>query len=302
MNYLINNNKIFFNYSFKRFYSLHYSALTGFTKDNIKRYEVGRPSYSIETIQVVNEIIKQKYLQNNDNNDNDKGCSLLEIGAGTGKFTKSYLNEIYKFNWLKNYNYIALEPSEFVEHLKQLPLNIQVIKGLAENIPVENESIDAVLIAQAFHWMDNEKSIQEIHRVLKPGCPLILIWNGYDTTLKWLEQYQKQIIIPHYPPDTPRYQTGNWEKVFNSKIGRDLFTSINKTICHNEIRGDLSMVINRALSTSVISNKSDDIKQQVQEQILTLLSTHPETKDIPRDSKNGYVMKYQTLIASTYKK
>lgn len=287
-------------FSYTKRYILHPSAQTGFTTDNIERYEVGRPSYSINTINIVNQIIKEKYLNNNNSN-NNKTCSLLEIGAGTGKFTTSYLNEITKIDWLKNYNYLALEPSEFVEYLKKLPLNIKVEKGYGENIPTPDQSIDAVLIAQAFHWMDNENCIKEIHRVLKPGCPLILIWNGYDSTVDWIKQYEENIIIPRYPSDTPRYQSGKWENVFKSNIGTKLFTPINKTISKNEIRGDISMLINRALSTSVISNQSDEIKQEVKEQILHLLSNHPETKNIPQNSSDGFLMKYQTLIASTYK-
>ena len=62
------------------------------------------------------------------------------------------------------------------------------------------------------------------------------------------------------------------------------------------------MIINRALSTSVISNQSEKVKNEVKEQVLTLLSTHSDTKDIPINTLNGYKMKYRTLIAHTFKK
>jgi SAM-dependent methyltransferase len=156
-----------------------------------------------------------------------------------------------------------------------------------------------VLVAQAFHWMSNEKSLHEIHRVLKPNHPLILIWNGYDDNVDWIRQFQNQIILPRYPFDTPKYQTGDWEKVFHSSLGKSLFSPLQKFHCFNSIQGDLSMIVNRALSTSVISNQSDDIQKEVQREILELISSHPDTRDIPKDSPNGFTMRYQTLIAST---
>lgn len=296
MKNFISKNLIQFSSSFNKrnLNTLHHSAQTGFTLSNISNYEKGRPSYSSKTIQMINKIIYEKYSKKSN-------CSLLEIGAGTGKFTTAYFNEITRFAWLKNCSYLALEPSDFVEYLKNLPLNIQVEKGYGENIPCSNESMDAVLIAQAFHWMDNEKCVREIHRVLKPGCPLILIWNGYDSNVDWMKQYEDQVIIPRYPPDTPRYQSGEWENILKSDVGKTLFSPIHKKYSRNQISGDISMVVNRALSTSVISNQTDEVKKQVQEQILTLVSTHPDTKDIPQNTTDGYVMKYQTLIAYVYK-
>jgi len=51
------------------------------------------------------------------------------------------------------------------------------VKGTAWSIPVQDESQDMVMLAQCFHWFDDIKSLKEIHRVLKPGGLIILIWN-----------------------------------------------------------------------------------------------------------------------------
>ena len=44
-------------------------------------------------------------------------------------------------------------------------------------IPVEDQTLDAVVVADAWHWFDPEKTITELRRVLKPGGWLGLVWN-----------------------------------------------------------------------------------------------------------------------------
>jgi SAM-dependent methyltransferase len=47
----------------------------------------------------------------------------------------------------------------------------------SSHIPVEDASLDAVLVADAWHWFDPEPTVKEIRRVLKPGGWLGLVWN-----------------------------------------------------------------------------------------------------------------------------
>jgi SAM-dependent methyltransferase len=299
--------------SSRRSISIHPSASSGFSKENIDRYEHGRPNYSQEAIDQILELLAKTSPSSPSARDihllpssasQSSPCSLLEIGAGTGKFTNSFLQRAQEKNhlwpWFKNCKYLALEPSEFIEKLHSLPFHIEVQKGVAEDIPAENETMDGVMVAQAFHWMSNEKSLREIHRVLKPHCPLVLIWNGYDDQVDWIQQFQKQIILPRYPADTPKYQSGDWENVFRGPLGSSLFSPLQKFFSYHSIQGDASMVVNRALSTSVISNQSEEIQREVEREVLDLISSHPDTRDIPRDSPEGFTMRYQTLIAFTH--
>jgi SAM-dependent methyltransferase len=59
---------------------------------------------------------------------------------------------------------------------------VPVMAGLAEALPVADDSIDAVVVAQAFHWFDAPGALSEIARVLKPGGALGLISNERDET------------------------------------------------------------------------------------------------------------------------
>ena len=52
--------------------------------------------------------------------------------------------------------------------------------GSAEAIPLPDESVDAVTVAQAFHWFRPSAALAEMHRVLRPGGGFALLWNDWD--------------------------------------------------------------------------------------------------------------------------
>ena len=54
------------------------------------------------------------------------------------------------------------------------------LEGPAEAIPLLDASVDAAFSAQAFHWFDPERALPELHRVIRPGGGLVLIWNWWD--------------------------------------------------------------------------------------------------------------------------
>jgi SAM-dependent methyltransferase len=53
-------------------------------------------------------------------------------------------------------------------------------EGTAEAIPLEDGSVDAVTVAQAFHWFEPQAALREIHRVLRPEGGVALFWNSRE--------------------------------------------------------------------------------------------------------------------------
>lgn len=104
--------------------------------------------------------------------------SALDLGAGTGKLTGLLLpraDEVF-----------AVEPAEsMLDILRSRFPDVRALSGTAEAIPVGDASVDAVTVAQAFHWFDRERACAEIARVLRPGGTLGLLWNRFDPRCEW---------------------------------------------------------------------------------------------------------------------
>ena len=54
-------------------------------------------------------------------------------------------------------------------------------------------SVDAVIVAQAFHWFDAGGALAEIARVLRPDGGLALVWNARDEAVPWVAELTRAI-------------------------------------------------------------------------------------------------------------
>lgn len=120
-----------------------------------------RPSYPAEAIDFISSLMA----------DRQKPQKVLDLGAGTGIMTKLLVEKC-------EFEVTAVEPVDNMRlKLESTAPQATSVKGTAWSIPVQDASQDMVMLAQCFHWFDDIKSLQEIHRVLKPGGLIILIWN-----------------------------------------------------------------------------------------------------------------------------
>jgi SAM-dependent methyltransferase len=55
----------------------------------------------------------------------------------------------------------------------------------ADELPLPDRSVDAVLVAQAWHWFPHERAVAEVCRVLRPGGRLGLVWNQASPEEPW---------------------------------------------------------------------------------------------------------------------
>jgi len=112
--------------------------------------------------------------------DGAPGPHVLDLAAGTGKLTASLIAR-------PHLHVTAVEPDpEMLGELRRLLPEVDARPGTAEEIPLPDGSVDAIVIGQAWHWMDPDRALPELARVLRPGGMLAALWNRDDETVEWV--------------------------------------------------------------------------------------------------------------------
>ena len=98
------------------------------------------------------------------------GGRVLDVGAGTGIFTRALLQRFH--------DVAAVEPNGDMREMfrEQLPA-VPCLTATGENTGIAGNSVDLITVAQAFHWLDEERFKAEACRILRPGGKVAIIWN-----------------------------------------------------------------------------------------------------------------------------
>lgn len=233
---------------------VHTSAQQGFSTQAVT-YAQGRPDYPRQLTGWLADTLRISAQS-----------SVIDLGAGTGKFTR-LLSTLAP-------TLIAVEPvAAMGAQLTKLLPDVRLLNGTAESISLPAASADAVVCAQAFHWFSTEAALAEIHRVLKPDGRLGLVWNVRDESVDWVAAITD--IITPYEGDTPRFHTGRWRDAFSGK-----YFSQPEVTCfpYSHVGSPQEVIMDRFLSVSFIAALDDEPKARVTAQLQALIDTHPALK------------------------
>ena len=248
-------------------HSIHAAAAKGFQSAS-DAYERGRPEYPQEAVTAFQQalgITPQSFL--------------VDLGAGTGKFTRLLVDSQARI--------LGIEPVEAMrEKFASILPQIDILSGTAESMPLADQSVDVLVVAQAFHWFNGPVALAEIHRVLKKGGRLGLIWNARDESVDWFRQLT--MIYDEYENGAPQYRHGRWKAAFETT---QLFTQLKAAHFPYRQRGNVQTVVDRILSISFIAALPPEIQAQVEQRVRNLLETHPLTRN-----RLEFEIPYQTDI------
>jgi len=232
--------------------------------DRVESYKRFRPSYTTE---VIDYIFSGFGLL--------RDSTIADVGSGTGIFTEKLIGRCKRV--------YAVEPNREMriaaeEKLSSFESYVSVA-GTSEDTSLDDTSVDAITVAQAFHWFNIDKTRTEFRRVLKKDSFVFLIWNNRISNTPFLKAYN-EILLERIP----EYKVVDHKNVTEDIIRDFLVRDYSKVSFPNNQVFDLEGVLGRLNSSSYTP------KQESNEYVL-----------IEKDIKNAF-QKYSSngLVSFNY--
>jgi SAM-dependent methyltransferase len=196
------------------------------------------------------------------------GTRVLDLGAGTGKLTR-LLTPL-------GCDVVAVEPGpKMREELAATTPGVEILDGTGEAIPLPDASVDAITIAQAFHWLDPARAVPELARVLRPGGGLALVWNVRDSRVPWVAELQR---VQHWTTHAPYDETTDWSAVLRPYGG---FTPMTCARFAWAQPMTADRLVDAASSRSYILAMTPEARAPILAAVRALVAGWPEPFDLP---------------------
>ncbi|HET6324705.1 MAG TPA: methyltransferase domain-containing protein [Planctomycetaceae bacterium] len=245
---------------------IHAQASIGFGRA-AEVYDRGRPDYPQSAVDHLVHVL-----------DINPQSHVVELGAGTGKCTTRLT--------ATGATVIAVEPVASMRNrlAERLP-GVKIVDGTAEAIPLPDLSVDAVVVAQAFHWFDGPRALAEIHRILKPGGGLGLVWNVRNEALPWV--HKLTAILDQREGDVPQYRTLKWMAAFKSSA---LFSPLETRVFEHVQLLTPTKLRDRVASISFVAALPEVERAAVLDQVRELVQSEPAIRGL-----GEFEMPYRTF-------
>jgi SAM-dependent methyltransferase len=214
-------------------------AALGFQRAAVD-YERGRPGYPGAAIARLAEEL-----------DIGPERVVVDLAAGTGKLTRA-LGGL-------GAHLVAIEPvAGMREQLEQAVPGVEVLDGTAEQMPLADTSVNAVLVAQAFHWFDVPAAAAEIHRVLVGGGGLGVVRNEWDESVDWI--VEMRALTAEHAARIERDRSDDWREALGAT---GLFSPYREEAFPNPVRVSVETLRARIASLSFVALLDEAPREQL---------------------------------------
>jgi ubiquinone/menaquinone biosynthesis C-methylase UbiE len=220
-------------------------------------YERARPQYPPEAVAWIAEKLDLR-----------EGRTVLDLGAGTGKLTRALVETGARV--------IAVEPGEaMLAELRRAVPGAEPMRGGAEAIPLEDDSVDGITVGQAFHWFRHDEALPEMHRVLRSHGGVALIWNARDqeALAAWSV---KELLAEFVPPD--RAAPGTWSDELKAS---ELFGPLEQRRFRFAQALDADAFAGRILSISFVAAAPPEKRANLEQKLRELVTAHGGEIEMP---------------------
>ncbi len=220
--------------------------------DVAEAYQQARPTYPPHAVQWVLEAAP--------------GRSVLDLAAGTGKLTRVIVEA--------GADVTAVEPlDEMRQQLQHAYPSVRALAGSAEHIPLPDDSVDAVLVGQAFHWFDPEPALAEIERVLRPWGVLGLLWNIRDDSIGWVAELSSSLALG--ADLLSQVDGSDWAMLEE----RSRFSHVERRDFPNPTAFDANRLVTWAASTSHFATMPEQEREVALQRVREFALRHPGLGD-----------------------
>jgi SAM-dependent methyltransferase len=234
---------------------VHEVAASGFSDPG--DYEAARPSYPPDAVAWFVDNLRIA-----------PGTVVADVAAGTGKLTRLLVPT--------GADVIAIEPVAGMRaSFRNVLADTPVVAGTAEALPVGAHTLDAVTVAQAWHWFDHDRAIAEVARVLRPGGRLGLVWNARDRTEPWVDAVWS--IMDRVEKRAPWRDHENWR---DSALHGPMpgFGELHSAEFRHAQATTPEGVVQRVASVSHVAVLPPVEQRLVLEEVRQVLATHPAVR------------------------
>ncbi|HJU35961.1 MAG TPA: class I SAM-dependent methyltransferase [Gaiellaceae bacterium] len=192
------------------------------------------------------------------------GARVLDVGAGTGKLTRGLV--------ALGFDTVAVEPGgPMLAQLREAVPEAEAHEAPAESIPLRDASVDAGLAGQAFHWFDRERALPELHRVIRPGGGLALLWNWWDER----DPLQAELgVLIGYAGHQP-YRD-------DELPGAPWFRELGRTVVESVGESTPDALVSQLATTSAFLTAEPEEREEVLRSVQRLASGYGDRFPLPR--------------------
>jgi ubiquinone/menaquinone biosynthesis C-methylase UbiE len=191
------------------------------------------------------------------------GGRVLDIACGTGALVRGLATAGCRLTGVD----IA------IGMLQGGPARSSVVCGEAELLPFMEAGFDAVTIGQAFHWLEPQRTLAEIARVLVPNGRLGMIWNFRDVDTDLERMIDKCVQQYCEPPLSSWRGVESWPSIVESagsfRFVREESTKWSRHRTHDD-------VVSGVLTRSHVAALATETQRVLAAELLDRLRTLPE--------------------------
>ncbi len=277
-------------------------------------YERARPGYPPQAVAALTETLGI-----------GPGRCVLELGAGTGKFTRALrataalVVAAEPVAEMRGHLAAALAgtapaadpgstaPAADLGHSGTVPSTgpagavpeslgstapaARVVGATAEAIPLAAGSVDAVVAATAFHWFRGAEAVTEIARVLRPRGGVGLVWNNPDLDCDWVARVWE--LVGSKRGEAPRNRDLRWKEAFEQAAMFSRFE--HRRYAHREQLG-VDDLLARVASISFVATLPPREREELLDRVREIAATHPALR-----GRERFEMPYVTDVYTCHK-